>query len=145
MPYRTPRTCSYPGCQNLVRSGRCVEHPLAEPDYHISEHQRLYNTRRWKRIREAQLAREPWCANCLVFGFYTPATEVDHIDPHRGDRFKFFAGQLQSLCHVCHSRKTADEILNNPKDRGDQKVLNREWRACGHIRAKKIPKMENPV
>lgn len=37
------------------------------------------------------------------------ATDVDHIEPHRGDRLKFWHGDLQSLCKACHGRKTAKD------------------------------------
>lgn len=109
MPLSALRPCSYPGCFNLVRSGRCELHPY--PDAHDPESQKLYNTRRWKRIRVAQLTKEPWCADCLKDNRYIPATECDHITPHRGDPMKFYKGPFQSLCHYCHSRKTAQEVF----------------------------------
>jgi 5-methylcytosine-specific restriction protein A len=108
MPYSAQKPCSYPGCSALVIHGRCKDHPYA--DAHDHESQRLYNTWRWKRIRKAQLAREPWCADCLRDEIYMAATEVDHIMPHRGDPIKFYTGPLQSLCKTCHSRKTSKEI-----------------------------------
>jgi 5-methylcytosine-specific restriction endonuclease McrA len=37
------------------------------------------------------------------------ATEADHIVPHRGDVKLFMHGDLQSLCHRCHSKKTMTE------------------------------------
>jgi 5-methylcytosine-specific restriction protein A len=37
------------------------------------------------------------------------ATDVDHVVPHRGDIKLFMTGELQSLCHSCHSRKTIAE------------------------------------
>ena len=39
-----------------------------------------------------------------------PATDVDHIIPHRGDKKLFWdSGNWQSLCHECHSRKSYSE------------------------------------
>jgi 5-methylcytosine-specific restriction protein A len=42
-----------------------------------------------------------------------PASEIDHIRPHRGDWFLFLGGvnyeNLQGLCHEHHSQKTAAE------------------------------------
>ena len=110
MPHAAPRPCSYPGCPTLVRSGRCDQHRQAEVSYHNPDHQRLYDTARWKRIRQAQLAREPWCAECSRANIYRPATDVDHYVVHRGDELLFYTGELQSLCHACHSRKTAGEL-----------------------------------
>lgn len=117
MPNSALRPCSYPGCSNLVRSGtgRCETHPYQVIDQHIQDHQKLYNTARWKRIRAAELTLHPWCAECLRANIYTPATELDHIIPHRGDPARFFAGPFQSLCHVCHSRKTANEVFGKIK------------------------------
>lgn len=114
MPHSAMRPCSYPGCPTLVRSGRCAQHPY--PDAHDPESQKLYNTRRWKRIRARQLAKEPWCTACLEAGIFTVATECDHIVPHRGDPVKFYRGPLQSLCHYCHSRKTASELFGKTKN-----------------------------
>lgn len=42
-------------------------------------------------------------------GLVEVATEVDHIEPHKGDKLKFWQGALQSLCKACHSRKTAQD------------------------------------
>src|SRR4030042_203564 len=119
MPFAAPKPCSYPGCSNLVKSGRCDQHPY--PDAHDPESQKLYNTRRWKRIRARQLAIEPWCADHLKIDRYVPATQCDHIEPHRGDPAKFFSGPFQSLCDHHHSLKTAIEIGWN---KGAKKVLN---------------------
>lgn len=42
-------------------------------------------------------------------GLVTPATEADHVTPHRGDSDLFWRGELASLCKPCHSVKTARE------------------------------------
>lgn len=42
---------------------------------------------------------------CLDYdGVYTPATVADHVEPHKGDREKFWTGELQSLCRTHHNR-----------------------------------------
>jgi len=109
MPLRSLRPCAYPGCIALVRWGRCDEHRDAVLTARDPERQRLYD-RQWQRVRRAQLAREPWCADCLRANVYTPATDVDHVVPHRGDQVAFVTGELQSLCHSCHARKTQQEM-----------------------------------
>ena len=63
---------------------------------------KLYNTARWKRLRLAQLAMQPLCEICLSKGDANVATVCDHIEPHRGDVAKFWAGPFQSLCSSCH-------------------------------------------
>jgi 5-methylcytosine-specific restriction protein A len=116
-----------------VRGGRCELH-RAKPFQRFQRDQaiqRLYNTARWKRRRAEQLAREPWCAECLQLEQYTPATDADHIERHNGDLQKFFSGKLQSLCHAHHSRKTAEEVGFTAQGRGAKNVLARgdqsEW------------------
>jgi 5-methylcytosine-specific restriction protein A len=74
-----------------------------------------YNTPRWRRIRKAQLIKEPWCRYChprLIV-----ATVADHIIPHRGNAGLFWdTGNLQSLCAPCHSgTKQAEENNPNPQ------------------------------
>lgn len=51
------------------------------------------------------------CALCAALhGRTEPATEVDHIRPHRGDPVLFWDPENhQGLCKACHSRKTAAE------------------------------------
>jgi 5-methylcytosine-specific restriction protein A len=110
MPLRPMRPCAQPGCPNLVRSGYCADHLRARPQRDRAIH-RLYSTT-WKKRRKAQLAKEPWCAEHLAMGEYIPATDVDHIVPHRGDPYLFFTGELQSLCHPCHSAKTRKEAAH---------------------------------
>jgi 5-methylcytosine-specific restriction enzyme A len=44
---------------------------------------------------------------CLKEGRTTPATCVDHVEPHKGDYNKFVLGKLQSLCATCHSSTKA--------------------------------------
>lgn len=69
-----------------------------------------YKTARWRRRRAGQLAAEPLCRLCAAIGRTTSATVADHVEPHRGDRDKFFGGALQSLCKGCHDRhKQAQE------------------------------------
>lgn len=59
-----------------------------------------YSGKQWQAIRKAQLDLYPLCRHCG-----RPATDVDHIE---GDTSKNIVGvELQSLCHACHSVKTA--------------------------------------
>jgi 5-methylcytosine-specific restriction endonuclease McrA len=64
---------------------------------------RLYEHRKWRRIRRLQLGREPLCVFCLRRGIVTTATVCDHITPHAGDVNKFWLGPFQSLCAACHN------------------------------------------
>jgi len=118
MPNAPKKPCAYGGCPNLVDHGYCEIHKAAAShvvDQH-REWQSLYNTRLWRRISQRQLTKEPWCAECLRANIYTPATECDHINPHRGDKEKFFKGPFQSLCKPCHSKKTNEELGRGGKN-----------------------------
>lgn len=67
------------------------------------------------------------CADCIKRGIITPATDVDHIEPHRGDRVKFWTGELQSLCKECHSIKTAREQGKTAKQSVDVTGAPESW------------------
>ncbi|OWB24491.1 HNH endonuclease, partial [Xanthomonas oryzae] len=64
------------------------------------------NARQWRQLRAAHLAAEPLCRQCARGGRVVAASDVDHID---GDDSNNAPDNLQSLCHACHSRKTAKE------------------------------------
>jgi 5-methylcytosine-specific restriction enzyme A len=65
---------------------------------------------RWRRARAAFLARHPLCAACRAQGRLVPATVVDHVVPHRGDRVLFWdESNWAPACKLCHDRKTARE------------------------------------
>ena len=108
MPKRPKRPCRYPGCPNLCESGTyCPEHSAESPDrLRGSATERGYDAK-WRRARKLFLQRHPLCANCLSQGIVTPATVVDHIVPHRGDRALFWEeNNWQPLCKNCHDQKT---------------------------------------
>lgn len=73
------------------------------------------NSARWRKIREAQLAREPLCRCCAALNIVREATDVDHIN---GDDSDHRDCNLQSLCGSCHSRKTARETAGSGASRG---------------------------
>lgn len=115
MPAKFPRPCAHPGCRKYAQEGRlyCKEH--SEQRKRESEASRMRGTRTergysnaWLRASKLFLMRHPLCAECARHGIATPATEVDHIIPHRGNMKLFWdRSNWQPLCHECHSRKTA--------------------------------------
>ena len=109
MALRPLQQCMEAGCTRLTRTARCDEHIRAYPsdDNRLNSHQRGY-TNRWHKARRTYLARNPMCVHCLAAGRSEPATQVDHIVPHRGDQELFWRStNWQALCASCHSRKTA--------------------------------------
>ena len=64
------------------------------------------NKAAWQKLRAAVLAEEPLCRHCLADGRPAVATDVDHISGDPSDNTR---GNLQPLCHPCHSRKTAGD------------------------------------
>ena len=123
MPNAAMKPCSYPGCPELVYRGRCEQHAEApRQEYQRDpERQRLYD-RKWQARRRRQLAAYPWCADCLKDGIYTPATDVHHVIPHRGNVSVFNSSPLQSLCHPCHTKHTNAEGRGG-KGEGAENVL----------------------
>lgn len=105
------RMCKAPGCMKLTAGGYCPDHkPKAERKDSAAWHHLYTNPRYgWNNRRNAQLAREPWCRECAIHGLRVRATDADHVIPHRSNLQMFLHGELQSLCHSCHSRKTMAE------------------------------------
>lgn len=107
------RRCKKPGCRMLTSDGYCPEHkpkPKPEKKESAAWHYLYVDPRYgWAKRRSDQLITEPFCRECAAHGIRTRATEVDHIVPHKGNVELFMRGDLQSLCHSCHSRKTMAE------------------------------------
>lgn len=63
---------------------------------------------KWQKERDVWLDKNPLCVVCAKDGRVTPASEVDHIIPHRGNQKLFWDRKnWQSLCKTHHSEKTA--------------------------------------
>jgi hypothetical protein len=58
------------------------------------------------------LSRHPLCTMCIERGRTTPATVVDHVEPHHGDPDLLYdPANLQSLCAPCHDgAKQREEV-----------------------------------
>lgn len=109
------RMCQYPGCRRYAMPGKsyCAEHLKAystQAERHRKTAWQRGYTSAWSRASKAFLAAHPLCAECQRHGILTPATEVDHIVPHKGNKQLFWdESNWQALCHECHSRKTVRE------------------------------------
>lgn len=81
----------------------------------------IIRSKRWKALRFIAKRRDGWkCVECGSVDHL----EVDHIKPVRGwPELAFDLDNTQTLCRVCHSRKTRIEVGLNPLSPERQ-----EWR-----------------
>ena len=78
---------------------------MHRPDYRSPEaaaYRKLYQSARWKRLREAYLRGHPLCIMCQAEGRVTAANVVDHQTPHKGDLAIFWGGPFQAMCKPHH-------------------------------------------
>jgi len=113
MPSKPKRICSHSGCPELVDSGYCDKHKKQTrsqyDDRRGTAAQRGYGSR-WQKARKVYLAKHPLCRHCEQEGKVVPATVVDHIKPHKGNKRLFWdSSNWQSLCKRHHDIKTANE------------------------------------
>ena len=115
MPSAPARVCGSCG-QAFV--GPCPTCTRAREQRRGSAAERGYGGR-WRQQRAWFLARYGFCGDrpdglppvmsrCHDEGRVTPATQVDHVAPHRGDggRFRDWRGNWQALCASCGARKS---------------------------------------
>ncbi|MCF8483828.1 MAG: HNH endonuclease [Rhodobacteraceae bacterium] len=82
-------------CQIASHRARNARHDAKRP----TARRRGY-TAEWETERKAFLIRHPHCTLCNA-----PATVVDHIIPHRGNKVLFWdRANWQPLCKPCHDR-----------------------------------------
>lgn len=111
MPYKAKKLCRHPGCPNLIESGKtyCEEHSREYERKRGNSAQRGYD-HRWRKARKMFLKEHPLCVMCEKEGKTTPATEVHHVIPFKGDMSLFWdESNWVALCKRCHSRITATE------------------------------------
>jgi 5-methylcytosine-specific restriction protein A len=74
-----------------------------------SRQSRGYDSK-WSKTRLLVLARDKYlCQYCIKEGRVAPATDVDHIVSIRSGGERLSLSNLQSLCKMHHSQKTATE------------------------------------
>lgn len=105
MPTRAPRICA---CGRVVAYGvKCAcqmqrdkERKAAFDRTRPSASARGYDSK-WREAREGFLAKHPTCA-CGA-----PATIVNHIIPHKGDKRLFWdRSNWEPMCKPCHDGPT---------------------------------------
>ena len=107
MPNKPKKPCSYAACSELTTERYCDKHKHNYDRYRGTATDRGYDYR-WQQARKIYLHKHPLCVECLKLDRFVEATVIDHIDPHRGDKAKFWnVNNWQSLCKACHDVKTA--------------------------------------
>lgn len=120
--------CAHPGCTVMVPFNQryCSQHKakpqgFAAVGYDRYSHRkaiggkyfRFYKSKQWTKMSKLYRYQHPVCEHCLKLGLYVQANVVDHKIPIRtaaGWQQRLDPGNLQSLCHTCHNKKTqADE------------------------------------
>ena len=109
----TEYTGRYTRPKNYFGQGKIIEQDSSSDAHRPSANDRGY-TYQWHKERKKFLAENPWCSECLKRGIYTPATEVDHVKPHKGNQELFWdRSNWDSKCKSCHSRKTRLEDMGS--------------------------------
>jgi 5-methylcytosine-specific restriction protein A len=118
MPVKAPRYCARghggyssancPACQKEWKLKYEKQRPQARSRGYTNE---------WERLRRDHLRSHPCCVMCGE----REHLHVDHIIAHKGNvALLLNASNLQTLCHACHSRKTAqiDGAFGRPRGVG---------------------------
>ena len=121
------KLCTYPGCREIVDDGtaRCPHHteapsftPKKRYRHHYHDGKRIYQSARWRRLRDVQIQREPFCRDCLKYDVVTPAKIADHIVEIEDGGDVWNIDNLQSLCFSCHNAKTARKAKERRQNKG---------------------------
>lgn len=105
------KTCKEGGCLKVaIKDGYCSRHWRApKMKYVRGDHDEVYNSARWKRLRRRFIKANPLCVKCMEEGHLVEAEIADHINPLRNGGEPFNWENLQPLCRMHHGRKTAQE------------------------------------
>lgn len=131
--------CKQPGCFRTVDPSTghkyCPEHIGLEraeqerkkiymPKVEHGSWTELYNSPKWKALRNGKLKEQPTCEICGA-----PATEVHHKVAHRGNMDLFLDwDNLMSICNKCHRLQTIKETHENSRSTYEAQKREREVR-----------------
>jgi len=92
---------------------------------------KFYDKPAWRKLRRLRLMTEPLCRQCKLRDRVTAATQVDHIKPISQGGSALDMDNTQSLCHSCHSVKTASDkngtLMKGCDDNGMPIDANHPW------------------
>ena len=137
MTQRPKRPCAHKGCVEWATHGSYCEKHWQEYTAKVAEKRKKFSAKKdgerlnsakrgynnaWNKARTAYLMMHPLCVTCGE-----PATEVDHIIPHKGNMKLFWdSTNWQSLCHKCHSKKTFSENMEAQSRKKELSVQDKE-------------------
>ena len=91
--------------------------------------QRIYNSKEWRKIRDAKKAANPLCELCLERGKWVPTQAIHHIIPietatdfRQMKELAFRYSNLMSVCFECHA-KIHKELKSQTRE-GHQRASN---------------------
>ena len=77
--------------------------------YSANKMRQWYSSKRWRSVRLYYLQKNPLCVQCKAKGVINGAEVIDHILPIRQGGDMYNEMNLQSMCKVCHDKKSRSE------------------------------------
>tara|TARA_B100000519_G_C14251244_1_gene442546 strand:+ start:3042 stop:3395 length:354 start_codon:yes stop_codon:yes gene_type:complete len=111
MPY-LPTSTKYKWMRKIVK----VEDNRS---YSKPEHAKLYNTTRWRKMRNMHIKHNPLCVVCKKNNRIKVADVVDHIVEVADGGNMYDYTNLQSLCDYHHRSKTSYAVHRRKKNKKD--------------------------
>lgn len=91
------------------------------------ERMKIYNSARWRELRQLKFQQNPLCETCLKKGIIKPADDIHHIvsfmstsDSIQRRFLAFDFDNLMSLCDECHQEIHNRMSTDRPSDRGNR-------------------------
>jgi len=105
MPSIKRKICNKHGIYTGTRCPECkaTRDKMYDKTSRNTESAKFYNSTRWRKVRQEVMMRD----NGLCVKCGDTANVVDHIIEIKDGGCKLCYENLESLCHLCHNRKTA--------------------------------------
>tara|TARA_R100000654_G_scaffold21267_5_gene42921 strand:+ start:12043 stop:12384 length:342 start_codon:yes stop_codon:yes gene_type:complete len=101
MPY-LPSTTNYKWLRKIKKD--------YNKSYSNPKYAKLYNTSRWRKMRDNYIMQNPICIICKKNNRIRKADVVDHIIEVADGGNMWELSNLQSLCDPCHRSKTSKAV-----------------------------------
>jgi 5-methylcytosine-specific restriction endonuclease McrA len=85
--------------------------------YSKPEYAKLYNSRRWRNLRNMYYKYNPLCVECKRNNIVKEGKVIDHLIPVSEGGAFYDWKNLNTLCTSCHAKKTAREVNKRIKDK----------------------------